>query len=193
MPDPALERTTRLLKRVAQGDPAAADELLPLLHDELQRLARHHMQAQRPDHTLEPTALVNEAWLKLVDQSDADWTSRKHFLCVASRAMRSVLVDHARARGAEKRRAGPRIPLEQAEMAWEDRLADALSVSELLERLKAFDAELAEIVELRFFGGLTNAEAAQVRGVSERTVERGWRVARAWLYREIAEAEPDGS
>jgi RNA polymerase sigma factor (TIGR02999 family) len=157
-------------------------------------MAGRYMLSERSDHTLQATALVHEAYLQLVDQQDAGWESRRHFFGVAAGAMRRVLVDHARARNADKR-AHPRnrVLLDEAEVIYDEHAIDVLALDEALERLGALDVQLAKIVELCFFAGLTHAEAGRVLGVSTRTVERGWALARAWLRGEIGEAEPDAS
>ena len=184
---------TRLLSRLTSGDAAAAHELLPLLYGQLREIAGRLMGDQRGDHTLQATALVNEAWLKLAGPAQrTDWESRGHFLRVASRAMRSVLVDHARARRSDKR-GGPdalRLPLDEALVAAESQVRDLLAFDEALDHLGALDDELAQLVELRFFGGLTHEEIARVLGVSVPTVERRWRTARM-LLRKNLEPEPD--
>lgn len=183
---PPSEEATVLLNRLADGDAAAADALLPLVYQELHGLARRMMGDERAQHTLQATALVNEAYLRLIDQSGANWESRSHFLRTAARAMRNVLVDHARARNADKRggKRG-RVPLDDALAMYEDRALDMLALDTALGALAEMDAQLAHLVELRFFAGLTIPETAKVMGVSTPTVERGWRVARLWLRAEI--------
>ena len=175
---------TRILQRLGAGEAAAADELLPLLHGELRRLAEAAMRNERGDHTLQPTALLNEAFMRLAGPNE--WDSRKHFLRVAARAMRNILVDHARARGAAKR-GGPdsgRVSLDTgvhgSELVGED-AERVIVVHDLLDRLAEMDEPLARIVEMRFFAGLTEEEIAAALDVSTRTVQRGWRTARAWL------------
>lgn len=182
------EHATRLLRRIGSGDPRAAEELLPLVYEELRRLAVRIMSGQRADHTLQPTALLHEAYLKLVDKSaQSSFESRAHFLGVAAKAMRNVLVDHARRRAAEKRGgARERITLSGVAEEFEDETLDLLSLDEALARLSTVDEALGRIVELRFFGGLSVEETAGVMRVSEPTVVRGWRVARMWLERELA-------
>jgi RNA polymerase sigma factor (TIGR02999 family) len=182
------EHATRLLKRMGSGDASAADELLPLVYEELHRLAATMMREQRSDHTLQPTALLHEAYLKLFDkEAQSSFESREHFLAVAAKAMRNVLVDHARRRAAEKRGgARERVTVSAVEGVLDDNAPDLLVLDEALTRLSAIDEPLARIVELRFFGGLSVEESARVLGVSEPTVVRGWRVARMWLERELA-------
>jgi RNA polymerase sigma factor (TIGR02999 family) len=182
------EPVTRLLQRMSAGDVHAADELLPLIYEELRALAARAMGQRAAGHTLQPTALVNEAWLRLAGPADAvGFANREHFLGVAARAMRSVLVDYARRRGAHKRVAGrERVPLEQVIELLEEHTSDLLALDEALTRLAAMDPELGRIVELRFFGGLSVPETAHTLGCSESTVVRGWRVARLWLQGEFA-------
>jgi RNA polymerase sigma factor (TIGR02999 family) len=182
---PAVE-TAQLLHRLSLGDAAAAEQLLPLVYDELHRLASRLMQKERSDHTLQATALLHEAFLRLCG-SDGDFDDRHHFLRVASKAMRNVLVDHARARKAQKRGGGQQqVDLDLAGVFTLDHSDGILAVDETLSRLSAMDPQLAQIVELRFFGGLENQAIAAAIGSSLRSVERGWRTARAWLSRELA-------
>jgi RNA polymerase sigma-70 factor (ECF subfamily) len=188
MSSPGNEDATRLLQRIGGGDARAADELLPLVYEELHRLAASMMREQRADHTLQPTALLHEAYVKLVDKTaQSSFESRSHFLGVAAKAMRSVLVDHARRRSAEKRGgAKEEITLSGVAEVLEDETPDLLELDEALTRLTAMDEPLGRIVELRFFGGLSVEETARVMGVSEPTIIRGWRVARMWLERELS-------
>ena len=180
--------TLRLLQRMADGDEAAQEQLLPLVYDELHAIAGRLMARQDSSHTLQPTALVHEAWLKMVGVRDSEWGGREHFLRVAARAMRSVLVDHARARGAQRRDPGRRAVTLHEDQAMESiDLARVLAVHEGLEALAVIDGDLARLVELRFFGGLSNGEVAEVSGVSLRSVERGWQFARAWLQGHFGE------
>jgi RNA polymerase sigma factor (TIGR02999 family) len=186
-------RATLLLHRMSDGDERAADELLPLVYGELHALAARYMGERAAGHTLQPTALVNEAWLRMIEpESGASFESRAHFFGVAAKAMRSVLVDHARRRGAQKRGgAVERVPLEDIAALFEERASDLLALDESLTRLAAMDAQLGRIVELRFFGGLSVEETALALGVSQPTIVRGWRVARMWLKRELGLAEAD--
>jgi RNA polymerase sigma factor (TIGR02999 family) len=183
---------TDLLRAWAAGDQAALDELLPLVYDELRRQARRYMRAQPSGHTLQTTALVHEAYLRLVGQSHVDWQSRAHFLGVASKAMRSILVDHARARRAAKRGGTARaVTLDEAggvPDAGSQRGVDVLALDEALARLAELDLRKSQLVELRYFGGLGIEEAAVVLGVSPATVKREWTTARAWLRRELSVA-----
>ena len=183
----ASQNVTQLLLAWAQGDEAARDELIPLVYESLRRIARHHLRGERPSHTLQTTALINEAYLKLIEQS-VSWQSRAHFFGIAARLMRQIMVDYARARLRLKRGGDrERISLAAAEEGHEQS-ADLLALDEALESLDQVDPERGRIVELRFFGGVTLEETAQVMGVSTPTVERGWRAARAWLQTELADS-----
>jgi RNA polymerase sigma factor (TIGR02999 family) len=181
---------TRLLSELSRGDPRTAEELLPLVYDELRRMASYYFRGQPSDHTLQPTALVNEAFLKLAGPNPT-WENRTHFLAVAATAMRHVLVNHALARKAEKRGgAYERVELERLEPADEPSGAkpvelDVLALHEILTRLAEIDARKHRIVELRFFGGLSMDEIAKVMSVSKTTVETEWRAVRAWLKLEM--------
>jgi len=176
---------TQLLARVRTGDEQANAQLAPLIYDELRRLAAYYIRSERPDHTLQATALVHEAYIKLVGQ-DIDWQSRAHFFAVAAQVMRRVLVDYARAAKADKR-AGKlhRIPLESALVYAEEQSGELIALDEALERLGQWDPRQSRIVELRFFAGLSVEETAEVLGISTRTVKRDWSMARAWLYSEL--------
>jgi len=193
-PPPTREATV-LLQRLSAGDAGASEPLYHLLYGELRATAQRAMRSERLDHTLQPTALVNEAFLKLVDPSGVAWESRTHFLGVAARAMRQVLVEHARKRKSEKRApGGERLPLDAELVAIEASAIDLLALDEALEKLAAHDAELARLVELRFFGGLTVEETGKVLGLSVRQVEGAWITARAWLFRAVggSAARDDG-
>lgn len=180
---------TLLLKRIEGGDASAAEELLPLIYGELHQVAQRFMSRENPGHTLQPTALVHEAWMKLVGQTRHAWTGRTHFLAVASHAMRAILVDHARSRRALKRGGHrERVLLEDAVAFYEQRAVDILDLDMAMGRLSGIDPELARVVELRFFGGLTNEDVSKVLGVSTPTIERRWRVARAWLQKALEDA-----
>ena len=185
-----VTHTTRLLQRISAGDARAGDELLPLLYQELKSVAAACMDRERPNHTLQPTALVHEAWMRVIGAREGPtWSGRDHFVRAAACAMRHVLVDHARARAAQKRGNGGRVlPLDSVMASFEERQLDVLALDEALERLTAMDEQLGRIVELRFFAGLTIPETARVLGVSTPTVERGWRVARLWLRNELPPA-----
>jgi len=192
MPAPQSHDVTALLQAWGRGEAAVLDELLPLVYGELHRQAERHMRAQPAGHTLQTTAVVHEAYLRMVDRDGggAEWQSRAQFFALASRAMRSVLVDHARARRAGKRGGGAAgLTLGAAdEVADNQPDVDVLALDEALTRLAALDPRLAQVVELRYFGGLGIEEAAQTLGVSHATVERDWRTAKLWLRRELTGA-----
>jgi RNA polymerase sigma factor (TIGR02999 family) len=176
--------TTQLLLDARAGDRAAFDRLFAHVYDELRRIAHQRLLRYRPGETLDTTALVHEAYLKLVDQSRSEWRDRSHFFALASRAMRFVLVDYARARTAQKRGGRRRdMPLDAVQVAADDRAADLLALTDALDRLSGVHPRLGEIVECRFFGGLTFDEIAEVTGMSVPTVRRDWTRARAWLHR----------
>ena len=186
MTAPEPHDVTRLLRELEEGRPGAADELAPLVYDELHLLAVRAMRREDAGHTLQPTALLHEAFFRLVGQRDADWQSRAHFFGSASRAMRQVLVDHARHRGAAKRGDGqPPVTLTGSDAALEVRLDELLVLDEALERLRALDERLCRVVELRFFAGLSDEEIAGILDVSTRTVGRDWLKARLYLSRAL--------
>lgn len=186
------ENVTRLLRRMGGGDGQAAEDLHALLYEDLHRRARGLMRSAQQGHTLQPTAVVHEAWMKLARGDEVDYRDRSHFLAVACRAMRMVLVDHARARGAAKRGGSQsRELLDDAVVSFEERAFALVDLDDALGRLGEMDESLAKIVELRFFGGLTIEDAALVLGTSTSTVERGWRTARAWLRKELGDAGAD--
>jgi RNA polymerase sigma factor (TIGR02999 family) len=173
---------TALLIDWSNGDKAAYDKLVPLVHDELHRLAHRYMSRERPGHTLQTTALVDEAYLRLVDKK-VQWQNRTHFFAIAAQVMRRILVDHARAHAYQKRGGGAqKLELNEAMVMARERGAELIALDEALVRLSQFDARKARVVELRFFGGLTVDETAQVLGISPNTVDRDWSTARAWLY-----------
>jgi len=177
---------TALLRAWRGGDDGALEELTPLVYDELRRLARAQMRREAAEHTLQPTGLVHEAYLRLVG-ADLEWQDRHHFLSVAARAMRRVLIDHARRKGAERRGGDAvRVTLSSVPDVASGETVDVLALHEALERLESYDARQARTVEFHFFGGLTQPEIAQVTGLSLATVERDLRHARAWLRRELA-------
>ena len=191
-PDVPPDGVTGMLRAWRAGEPGALDALLPVVYAELHRLAERALRREVPGHTLEPTDLVNEAYLRLVDQSAVSWQNRSQFFGVAARCMRRILVDYARARGAAKR-GGPglRAALGDADAVSEEPAALVTAVHEALERFAVVDPEQARLVELRYFGGLTIEETAEVLGVSPATVKREWTVARAWLRRELSDADHD--
>ncbi len=178
--------TTRLLSQWRAGDQAAFDRLLPIVYDELRRLASSYMRSERSDHLLQTTALVHEAYLRLVDQPETSGETRSHFFALAAQVMRHVLVDYARARSRAKRGGGvPPLPLEDVAVISPERADDLVAVNEALEGLMALDQRKGRIFELRHFGGMSVEEAAQVLQVSPATVARDWRMAKAWLRRAI--------
>ena len=185
MSSPPSHEVTRLLHELESGNSAAGERLYPLVYDELRRLAASFMRAERKNHTLQPTALVHEAYLRMVDGPASPWQGRAHFFGVAARAMRCVLVDHARRRGAAKRASGQRVTLDEEMAVAEERTLDLAAIDDALQRLAALDERQAKIVELRFFGGLEIAQTAEVLGISPATVKRDWLLAKAWLYREL--------
>ena len=185
-PEKAELSATQLFAAAQRGDREALDRFMPLVYDELRRLAASFLRRERKDHTLQPTALVNEAYMRLVDQRAVPVENRAHFFGLAAQMMRRILVNHAEARRAAKRGGGAtRITLDASHSVSEDRTLEILAVNEALEKLAAFDAPKARLVELRMFTGLTMDEAAIVLGKSKATVERDWRVARAWLHKEL--------
>ncbi|HTP70029.1 MAG TPA: sigma-70 family RNA polymerase sigma factor [Dongiaceae bacterium] len=180
------EEVTLLLRQVSTGNQEAVSKLIPLVYRELHRVAENHLRLERPDHTLQPTALVHEAFLKLVAQKDADWQGRAHFFAVASQLMRRILVDYARGRLSAKRGGRQvRLPLDKVFVLAPGHCDELLALDESLERLEKLDARQSRVVELRFFGGLTVEEAAKVLDVSPKTVKREWSMAKAWLYGEM--------
>jgi len=187
---PVPDNTTKLLEQIQAGDKDAANKLLPQVYEEFRHLAQFYLRQERPNHTLQPTALVHEAYLKLVDQSRVNWQGRTHFFAVAAQAMRRILVDHARHHLRQKRGGGAqRITLDEAVALSPKREEDVVALDEALEKLAALDARQAKVVELRFFAGLSVEEVAQALGVSKRTVEADWTMARAWLLRELQRDE----
>jgi RNA polymerase sigma factor (TIGR02999 family) len=177
---------TELLGDWSRGNQSALNELLPLVYAELHRIAARQLRRERPNHTLQPTALVHEVYLRLVDQHHVDWNSQAHFFGVAAQAMRRILVDHARRHGAGKRGDGvPCVPIEEAKEVAAATEIPVLALDRALDRLQKVDPELARIVELRAFGGLTIDQAAHVLSISPSTAKRDWRTAKAWLNREL--------
>lgn len=184
--DPVTRNITHLLKEWSDGDQQALDELTPLVYEELRQQARRYLRKERPNHSLQATALINEAFLRLIDVTDVQWQNRAHFFAIAAKLMRRILVDHARRRDAEKR-GGSQVCLTLDEgLAWASEPdVDLLAVDEALDTLATIDEQQARVVELRFFSGLTVEETAAALGISPKTVKRDWSVARAWLKREI--------
>ena len=186
MSESAPGDVTLLLNRVQRGDKQAESNLITAVYAELRRMAARHMRRERPGHTLQTTALVHEAYLKLIDQKGANWQNRAHFFAVAARVMRRILVDYARNRLAEKRGGGqPRLPLDEALVFSKEKSGELLALDEALERLEEKDERVHRVIELRFFGGLSVEETAEVLGIATRTVKRDWSFGRAWLRGEL--------
>ncbi len=182
---------TRILHDWSGGDREAPERLMPFVYDELRRLARIFLTRERGGHTLQPTALVHEAYLRLVDQTRVNWQNRAHFYGIAASMMRRVLIDHARAHSTEKRGgAAIRLSIDDVQLPIEERAAGLVALDEALERLAEFDERKCKVVELRFFGGLSDKEIAEVLGVTTRTVLRDWKTARLLLYRELSQNPP---
>ncbi len=181
---------TLILQEWSSGDGNAPARLMPFVYDELRRLARAFLSKERGEHTLQPTALVHEAYLRLVDQTRVNWQNRAHFYGIAASMMRRVLIDHARAHATGKRGGAViRLSIDDVQIPIEQRAAGLLALDEVLERLTEMDERKGRIVEMRFFGGLSDEEIAEALGVSVRTVLRDWKTARLWLYRELAQEE----
>ena len=185
-PSVSPHRVTQLLQEWSHGDDAALAELTPLVYEELRRLAHHYMEGERPDHTLQTTALVNEAYLRLADQINPNWRSRAHFFAVAARGMRRILVNYARSNRAQKRGGGAaRIELDEAAILSPEQSKEIVDLHEALERLGTLDSRKAQVVELKYFGGLNHDETAEVMKISAVTVRRDWVFAKAWLHKEL--------
>jgi RNA polymerase sigma factor (TIGR02999 family) len=188
-PSVSQQRVTDLLVRWSQGDDAALAELTPLVYEELRRLAHHHMGGQRPNHTLQTTALINEVYLRLADQTDPRWQNRAHFFAVAARAMRQILVSYARSQQAQKRGRGAiKVELDEAALVSPEESKEIVDLHEALETLATLDSRKAQVVELKYFAGLTYDEIAEVLKVSRITVRRDWEFAKVWLYTELHSA-----
>jgi len=188
MDEPSVppHRVTQLLVDWSHGDNAALTELTPLVYEELRRLAHYHMGGQRPDHTLQTTALVNEAYLRLADQTNPRWQNRAHFFAVAARAMRQILVSYARSQRSQKRGGGAlKVELDEVALVSPEQSKEIIDLHEALERLAALDSRKAQVVELKYFGGLNYEEMAEVLKISRITVRRDWEFARVWLYTEL--------
>ena len=191
--EPTADHASEPARRASRQDGEALSELMPLVYDELRRLARGYLGRERRAFTLQPTALVNEACLRLLKDRKQDWRTRAQVIGIAAMSMRQILIEAARARNAQKRGGElARVTLDEGLVAGDPRNVDLLAVDAALHKLAAIDAEQARLVELRFFGGLTIDESAEVLGVSPATVKRHWAVARAWLQREITGGDPDG-
>ena len=181
-----------LLRAWSDGDPKALDQLTPIVYDELHRLARRYLRGERQDHSLQTTALVNEAYLRLVDHTRMQWQDRAHFFAVSAQVMRRILVDHARRRNVKRGRGLPHVSLDEATIIGGERSTDLAALDDALKLLAERDPRKAQVVEMRFFGGLSVEESAEVLGVSPVTVMRDWRIAKAWLYRELSSGSSDG-
>jgi RNA polymerase sigma-70 factor (ECF subfamily) len=193
-PSSSQQEVTQLLGDWSGGDAGALDKLIPLVQPELHRLAHHYMTRERAGHTLQTTALLDEVYLRLVDNTKPLWQNRTHFVAAAAQLMRRIMVDHARERHSLKRGGGARkVTLDEAALVTETRSEELLALDEALARLAAQDPRKSQIVELRYFGGLTVKEAAEFLKLSQRTVEREWNMAKAWLYRALREEEPGES
>ena len=192
MPTMSPQEVTQLLADWGKGDRSALDKLFPLVQSELRRIAQRQMSHERPGHTLQATALVNEAYLKLAGQQGFDWQNRAHFFAVSAQVMRHILIDHARAHARDKRGGGAvKVSLNDALVVAEDQAAHFIALDDALRVLERLDPQKGKIVELRYFGGLSIDEAAEVMNVSPRTVRREWQRARAWLYRMMTEGIED--
>jgi RNA polymerase sigma factor (TIGR02999 family) len=182
----ATGEVTQILVELRQGNREAESKLIPLVYTELRRIAANHLRHEAPDHSLQPTALVHEAYLRLIRINEVDWQSRSHFFAVSATLMRRILVDHARANQARKRGDGVSpIAFDEAMMPGPQRAPEILALDDALERLAKLDERQAKIVEMRFFAGMSEEEAGEALGISSRTVKRDWRVAKAWLYKEL--------
>ncbi len=184
----ARHQITELLAEWREGNQSALDELYPLVYDELHRLARRYMSRERKDHTLQTTALINEAYVRLVDQKNVNWANRSHFFAISAQIMRRILIDHARRHAYAKRGGGAQqVSLEEVAAVAPDQGREILRLDEALKSLAERDPRRSQVVELRYFGGLNNEEIAGVLHVSENTVTRDWNMARAWLYQQLTE------
>ena len=192
MPTMSPQEVTQLLADWARGNKSAFDKLLPLVHDELRRIARRQMSHERPGHTLQATALVNEAYLKLAGHEGFEWHNRAHFYAVCAQVMRHILIDHARGHARDKRGGGVvQVSLGEVAVIGQEEASEYLALDEALRFLESVDPQKGRIVELRYFGGLTVEETAEVLDISPRTVRREWRRAKAWLYKMITEGAAD--
>jgi RNA polymerase sigma-70 factor, ECF subfamily len=189
-PSVSPHRVTQLLQQWSHGDNAALAELTPLVYEELRCVAHHYMEGERPNHTLQTTALVNEAYLRLADQTNPNWQSRAHFFAVAARAMRGILVNYAKSNRAQKRGGGAvRIELDEAAILSPEQSKEIVDLHEALERLATLNSRKARVVELKYFGGLNHDEIAEVMKISTVTVRRDWMFAKTWLYDELQNAD----
>jgi RNA polymerase sigma factor (TIGR02999 family) len=188
-PSVSQQRVTDLLVQWSHGNDAALAELTPLVYEELRRVAHHHLGGQRPNHTLQTTALVNEAYLRLADQTNPSWQGRAHFFAVAARAMRQILVSYARSQRSQKRGGGAlKMDLDEAALIAPEESKEIVDLHEALEQLATLDSRKAQVVELKYFGGLNYDEIAEVLKISRITVRRDWEFAKVWLYTELQNA-----
>ena len=186
-PSRSLHEITQLLAEWSDGNQTALDKLYPLVYDELHRMARRYMKREQKGHTLQTTALINEAYVRLVDQKHVHWANRAHFFAISAQIMRRILIDHARRHAYAKRGGGAeKISLDETAIVAKERAPDLLVLDEALNRLAEIDPRRGQVVELRYFGGLNNEEIAGVLKISENTVTRDWNMARAWLYQELS-------
>src|ERR1700680_412540 len=188
----AMDDVSTLLRAWTDGDQGALDRLTPIVYDELRRLAGHYMKGERPGHSLQTTALVNEAYMRLIDYKSMQWQNRAHFFAVSSQLMRRILVDHARRHNLKRGGGVQHVSLEETVMVGGDRAADLVALDDAMEALARINQRKVQVVEMRFFGGLTVEETAEVLKVSPVTVMRDWSTAKAWLYRELTCGAADG-
>ena len=189
---PKQHEITQLLAEWSDGNQSALDELYPLVYDELHRLARRYMSRERQGHTLQTTALINEAYVRLVDQRNVHWANRSHFFAISAQIMRRILIDHARRHAYAKRGGGAQqVSLDEAAIVTRTAGAELLRLDEALKSLAEMDPRRSQVVELRYFGGLNNEEIAGVLNISENTVTRDWNMARAWLHQQLSESSPN--
>jgi RNA polymerase sigma-70 factor (ECF subfamily) len=189
---PPIGEVSGLLRAWGDGDRAALDRLTPIVYEELRRLASHYMRGERPGHSLQATALVNEAYMRLVDYKGMQWQNRAHFFAVSSQLMRRILVDHARRHNLKRGGGVPHVSFEETAEVGGDRAADLVALDDAMEAMARLDPRKVQVVEMRFFGGLSVEETAEVLKVSPVTVMRDWSTAKAWLYRELSSGAPDG-
>jgi len=191
---PAPHEVTQLLIDWSNGSQDAAEPLFPLVYEELRRLAHRYMRRERPGHTLQTTAVVHEAYLRLIDQKHVQWQNRAHFFAIAAQMMRRILITHAQSHSYAKRGGGAfKVPLDEAAILSQERAGELIALDDALKSLAVFDVRRSQVVELRFFGGLSNEEIAEVLKISPNTVMRDWNVAKAWLYREMSKEHRDES
>jgi RNA polymerase sigma factor (TIGR02999 family) len=189
---PSPEEVAQLLIAGSNGSQDALAQLFPLVYEELRRLAHRYMNRERPGHTLQTTAVVHEAYLRLIDQNHVQWQNRAHFFAIAAQMMRRILITHAQSRGYAKRSGGAlKVSLDEAAILSQERAGELLALDEALKSLTDLDPRRSQVVELRFFGGLSNEEIAEVLKISPNTVTRDWNVAKAWLYRELSKEQED--